>query len=214
MSGATELDSLEKINSGMDHYILKHIFTTSSYQRCTENCLMKRKEQCRKRRQSFIKQQELLIASLPQKQLSKPHGEGPIFFALNCSTMPKDSPRIFGSTYDLDSPKLRAIHDKQHSAMSLPQLAMGLVYASELSSASESRSQLANHCNNAQSSQGEKTVHRSLYCYPLSGGSPTIYRTLCVPTASVSPMCRHEIRSWSSLPCVSRLLPSRSSHPK
>jgi len=106
--------------------------------------------------------------------------------------MPKSPPQISGPAYDLNSPTLRAIQDKQRSAMSLSQLAMGLVYASKLSPASESRLQLANHHKNAQFLQEAKTVHRSLYCFPLSGVSSKISRTLCVMTASISPRCSRE----------------------
>lgn len=158
---AVELVPLGKINAYMDFHAFVHDLHDS--------------------------QKELLIASLSQQQLSKPHGKGPILFTLNCSTMPKDPPQISGPAYDLILPTLRAIQEKQRSAMSLHQLAMRLVYARKLSSTSESPSQLADHRKDAQTSQEARTVHRSLYCYLLSGGSSTISKTLCGPTASISP---------------------------
>jgi len=71
-----------------------------------------------------FEKEELVMSGLPQEQLSKPHGQGPIVFALNCNTMPKTPPQVFGPAYDLGSPTLRAIQDKQRSAMSLAELSL------------------------------------------------------------------------------------------
>jgi hypothetical protein len=69
-----------------------------------------------------FEKKELQVSNLPREQLSKPHGHGPVLFALNCNTMPKNAPPEFGPEYDLKSPTLRAILAKQRSAMSLAEL--------------------------------------------------------------------------------------------
>jgi hypothetical protein len=67
-------------------------------------------------------------SNLPKGQLSKTHGEGPILFALNCNTMLKIPPSKFRPQYDLGSPTLRAIQEKQRSAMSLAELNLSGLY--------------------------------------------------------------------------------------
>jgi len=42
-----------------------------------------------------FEQEELVMSGLPQQQLSKPHAEGLVVFALNCDTMPRISPSGF-----------------------------------------------------------------------------------------------------------------------
>jgi hypothetical protein len=69
-----------------------------------------------------FEEEELSISNLPKGQLSKPHGEGAVLFALNCNTMPKDPPQRFGPAYDLKSPTLRAIQEKQRLGMSFAEL--------------------------------------------------------------------------------------------
>jgi hypothetical protein len=69
-----------------------------------------------------FEKKELRVSNLPREQLSKPYGEGPVLFALNCNTMPKNAPPKFGPEYDLKSPTLRAVLAKQRLDMSLNEL--------------------------------------------------------------------------------------------
>jgi hypothetical protein len=59
-----------------------------------------RRQQHRKLGQS-LSRESCRCSNLPQEQLSKPHGEGPVLFALNCNTMPKYLSQQFGPGDDL-----------------------------------------------------------------------------------------------------------------